>query len=101
MPGEQGIGAIAEMRGQCRASADSVGDLRCRRLGVADGDDNSLFDQLLDEAWSLRPLRRKRHQANVAVGGFLEALKLTKVGRPDPLRGMRATRAILWRNVRA
>ena len=50
---------------------------------------------------AVRPFGRKRHQPNVALGGFLEAMELGEIGRPDPARRMRAARPIVGGNVGA
>src|ERR1700722_2838160 len=89
MPGQHGIGPISEMGGERCARAYRIRDLRSRSPGMANARYHALFDDLLDEARSVRPFGRKRHQANVAVGGFLEAQELAEIGRPDPARRMR------------
>ena len=99
--GRSRIGAVAEMGGERSARANCIGDLGRRSPGVANARDHAFLDNLLDEAGGSRPLGGKRHQANVASGGFLEAVELGEIGRPDPLRGMGAARTVVRRDVRA
>jgi hypothetical protein len=82
-------------------AADGVVDLGGGGFRVADGDDHALAPQRLDVGGRSGPFRRQGHQAHEAAGGFLPAVELVKIGRPDPGRRVRAARSVFGGEVRS
>src|SRR6185295_10940444 len=98
--GKYRIRSVAKMRGKRRAGTHSVGNLLSRSPRVADAGDHAFLRELVDIVRRFGPLRRERHQPNIALGCILPALELFEIRRTDPARRMRPARTIVRRNVR-
>ena len=101
MARQHGVAAVAQMDAEAGAGGDGGANAGAIGGAMTQCSDHAGPCQALDEGQCAGRFRRQGHEADVAAGCVLQALKFLPIGRPDMSARMGAARAVFRRDVRS